>query len=173
MVSTARTNGKTTHGSDAAEYQALVKAFPPRPIRNRPQLRETLVHVERLLTKARRSHAEDDYLSMLSGMIEHWEAEHVKVPTLRGVDLIRELLDENQLPQRALVDIFGADSIVSEVLSGKRELQRKHIEGLAGFFNVSPAAFFPMPESPRALDRPGKAGRQRSAVKRRATARTR
>jgi hypothetical protein len=80
-----------------------------------------------------------------------YETEHVKLPTLRGVDLIRELLDENQLPQRALVDIFGADSIVSEVLSGKRELQRKHVEGLAGFFNVSPAAFFPIPESRRPL----------------------
>ena len=174
MVSTAKTNGKTTHGSDAAAYQALVKSFPPRPIRDRHQLRETWVRVESLLAKARRSPAEDDYLSILSDMVEHWEAEHVKMPTLRGVDLIRELLDENQLPQRALVDIFGADSIVSEVLSGKRELQRKHIEGLAGFFNVSPAAFFPLPESPRASVRPGRRGRLRSAAaKGRAKARTR
>ncbi len=174
MVSTARTNGKTTRGSDVVEYQALVKSFPPRPIRDRQQLRETWAQVERLLAKARRSHAEDDYLSLLSDMVEHWEVEHVKMPALRGIDLIRELLDENQLPQRALVDTFGADSIVSEVLSGKRELQRKHIEGLAGFFNVSPAAFFPMPESPRALVRSGRSGRRRSAaVKGRATARTR
>jgi HTH-type transcriptional regulator/antitoxin HigA len=173
MVSTARTNGKTTHGSDAAEYQALVKSFPPRPIRDQHQLRETWVQVERLLAKARRSYAEDDYLSMLSDMVEHWEAEHVKMPTLRGVDLIRELLDENQLPQRALVDIFGADSIVSEVLSGKRELQRKHIEGLAGFFNVSPAAFFPMAESRQSPTGARRARRPRSAAKGRATARTR
>jgi HTH-type transcriptional regulator / antitoxin HigA len=155
MVSTARTNGKTTHGSDAAEYQALVKSFPPRPIRDRQQLRETWVQVESLLAKARRSHAEDDYLSLLSDMIEHWESEHVKMPTFRGVDLIRELLDENHLPQRALVDIFGSDSIVSEVLSGRRELQRKHIEGLARFFNVSPAAFFPIADSRQASVRPG------------------
>lgn len=80
---------------------------------------------------------------MLSDMVEHWEAEHVQMPKLHGVELVRELLDDNQLPQRALISIFGTDSIVSEVLSGKRELQRKHIEGLANFFNVSPAAFFP------------------------------
>ncbi len=46
-------------------------------------------------------------------------------------------------PQRALVPIFGAPSIVSEVLAGKRELQRKHIKGLAAFFHVSPAVVFP------------------------------
>jgi len=38
--------------------------------------------------------------------------------------------------------VFGAESIVSEVLSGKRELQAKHIERLADFFHISPAAFF-------------------------------
>ena len=109
-----------------------------------------------MLTKSRRSRAEDDYLSLLSDIVEHWEADHIQMPKLHGVELVRELLDDNQLPQRALVDIFGTDSIVSEVLSGKRALQRKHIEGLASFFNVSPAAFFPTPDK-QALGR--KAGR--------------
>jgi HTH-type transcriptional regulator/antitoxin HigA len=33
--------------------------------------------------------------------------------------------------------------VASEVLAGRRELTRKHIEALARFFKVSPAAFFP------------------------------
>jgi HTH-type transcriptional regulator/antitoxin HigA len=126
-----------------SEYRSLVESFPPRPIRDEEQLGQTWSRIEELLTKPRRSSAEDDYLSLLSDMVEHWEAEHVRMPKLHGVELVRELLDDNQLPQRALVQIFATDSIVSEVLSGKRELQRKHIEGLASFFNVSPAAFFP------------------------------
>ena len=110
-----------------------------------------------MLTKPRRTSAEDDYLNLLSDMVEHWEAEHVRIPKLHGVDLVRELLDDNELPQRALVEIFGTDSIVSEVLSGKRELQRRHIEGLATFFNVSPAAFFATADKPAAM---GKAARR-------------
>jgi len=142
-MSTTRTNGKTTRGSDMSEYRSLVESFPPRPIRGAKQLSQTWSRIEDLLTKPRRSSAEDDYLSLLSDMVEHWEAEHVQMPKLHGVELVRELLEENQLPQHALVEIFATDSIVSEVLSGKRQLQRKHIEGLAGYFNVSPAAFFP------------------------------
>jgi len=134
-----------TPGSDRAEYRELVDSFPPRPIRDDKDLDQTWAQIETLLTRSKRSKAEDDYLALLSDVVERWEEDHVEVPRLDGIELVRELLDDNQLPQRALVDIFGTDSIVSEVLSGKRDLQRKHIEGLADFFNVSPAAFFRMP----------------------------
>ncbi len=138
------------------EYRSLVESFPPRPIRDEEQLSRTWSRIDALLAKPRRSSAEDDYLSLLSDMVEHWEAEHVRMPKLHGVELVRELLDDNRLPHGALVEIFATDSIVSEVLSGKRELQRKHIEGLARFFNVSPAAFFPSADKPRVATRTGR-----------------
>ncbi len=153
MTSTTRTNGKMTPGSDQVEYRELVDAFPPRPIRDGKDLDRTWAQIEALLTKSKRSKAEDDYLALLSDLVERWEDDHVEVPLLDGIELVRELLDDNQLPQRALIHIFGTDSVVSEVLSGKRELQRKHIEGLAEFFNVSPAAFFRAP-STRVVSRP-------------------
>lgn len=145
MTSTTRTNGKMTPGSDQGEYRELVDSFPPRPIRDDEDRDRTWAQIESLLTKSKRSRAEDDYLALLSDLVERWEENNVDVPRLDGVELVRELLDDNQLPQRALIHIFGTDSVVSEVLSGKRELQRKHIEGLAEFFNVSPAAFFRTP----------------------------
>jgi HTH-type transcriptional regulator/antitoxin HigA len=79
--------------------------------------------------------------------VERWESEHVVVPLVHGVELVKALLGERQLRRKDLVAVFGTESIVSEVLSGKRELQAKHIEGLAEFLHVSPAAFFapPMP----------------------------
>ncbi len=139
-----------------SEYRSLVESFPPRPIRDEKQLNQTWSRIEELLTKPRRSSAEDDYLSLLSDLVEHWEAEQVHMPKLHGIELVRELLDDNQLPQRALVEIFATDSIVSEVLSGKRELRRKHIEGLASYFNVSPAAFFPAERNPAVVAKTGR-----------------
>lgn len=136
-----------TPGSDQVEYRELVDAFPPRLIGGNKDLDRTWAQIEALLTKSKRSKAEDDYLALLSDLVERWEEDHVEVPRLDGIELVRELLDDNQLPQRALLRIFGTDSVVSEVLSGKRELQRKHIEGLAEFFNVSPAAFFRAPST--------------------------
>lgn len=89
-----------------------------------------------------RSRAQDAYLTVLSDQVERWESEHVVIPPLSGIELIKALLRERGLRQKDLVPLFGTESIVSEVLSGKRELQTKHIEGLATFFHVSPAAFF-------------------------------
>ena len=46
------------------------------------------------------------------------------------------------VPRRPLVDVFGTRSIVSEVLSGKRELNKEQIGRLSARFRVSPEVFF-------------------------------
>ena len=130
-------------GFDDKEYRILVERFPPRPIRGEDDLAATEAHIGELLALPRRSPAEDDYLDLLSQLVRSWEDEHVEIPPLTGIELVKVLCHERGLPQLALVPIFGTASIVSEVLSGKRDLQRKHIEALASFFHVSPAAFFP------------------------------
>lgn len=132
-----------TRGSSDSEYQALMQDFAPRPIRSEAALAETEERIDALLALPERTPAEEDYLDLLSYLVRIWEDEHVEIPPLSGVQLIKELCDERGIPQRALVPIFGTTSIVSEVLNGKRELQRKHIEGLAQFFQVPPGAFFP------------------------------
>ena len=51
-------------------------------------------------------------------------------------------MEENKLRQKDLLDIFGTESIASDVLNGKRELTKEHIRRLSKRFGVSPAAFF-------------------------------
>ncbi len=148
-MNTTRMSGRKTRGTDRAAYQALVASFAPRPIHQEKQLTETIARIDELLTKSRRTAAEDDYLVLLSDVVEDWESKHVEIPEVNGVGLIRALLKDRNLRQHDLAGIFGTDSIVSEVLSGKRELQRKHIEQLAHFFKVSPAAFFRSTETAR------------------------
>lgn len=43
-----------------------------------------------------------------------------------------------------LVPIFKTESIVSDILKKRRKLTTRHIEELAKFFHISPAAFFPI-----------------------------
>lgn len=137
--------GNATPGFDEAEYAELVRAFPPRVIHDEAQLAATERQIESLLSLLERTPAQDAYLDLLSTLVQEWEASHVDIPPLAATELVAFLCEMRGLPQRALVPIFGSPSIVSEVLAGKRELQRKHIEGLAAFFHVSPAAFFPAP----------------------------
>ena len=139
-------SGRMIPGSSDTEYRRLVQDFPPRPIRSEAELAETEERISGLLAGSERTRAEDDYLDLLSHLVRIWEDEHVEIPPLSGVELIRELCEERGIRQRALAPIFGTASIVSEVLAGKRGLQRKHIEGLAQFFQVPPGAFFPAPQ---------------------------
>jgi HTH-type transcriptional regulator / antitoxin HigA len=55
---------------------------------------------------------------------------------------LRELMEANNLPQKDLIPEFGTESIVSEVLNGRRQLNKDHIERLSKRFRISPAVFF-------------------------------
>jgi len=122
----------------------MIDVFPPRPIRDDSQLRATEKQIAQLLARRERTKAQDEYLDLLSDLVRDWEAEHVEIPAVSGVELVKFLCEQHGIPQRALVSVFGTPSIVSEVLSGRRALQTKHIEGLARLFHVSPSAFFPI-----------------------------
>jgi len=87
-----------TLGSAQAEYRELVSAFPARPIGDDNDLDRTWAQDEPLPTKSRRSKAEDDYLTLLSDLVERWEDDHVAVPRLAGIELVRDLSEDNQLP---------------------------------------------------------------------------
>ena len=133
-----------THGFDEAEYAALVRAFPPRPIRDEAQLNYTEGRIEELLSLEVRTVAQEEFLDLLANLVHEWESENVPIPLVGGVEVIRFLLEQRGLPDRALAPVFGSRSIVSEVLAGKRALQARHIQELADFFSVSPACFFPI-----------------------------
>jgi HTH-type transcriptional regulator/antitoxin HigA len=51
-------------------------------------------------------------------------------------------MDQHGLKQKDLIDVFGAPSIVSEVMNGKRDLNKAQIARLSERFHVSPELFF-------------------------------
>ncbi|PYU71387.1 MAG: hypothetical protein DMG49_09430 [Acidobacteria bacterium] len=74
-------------------------------------------------------------------LIEAYEEEHYSIPDASPVEVVRTVMEANDLRQKDLVPIFGSESIVSEVSHKKRDLNRTHIEKLSKRFNVSPAVF--------------------------------
>src|SRR5260370_18962643 len=82
------------------------------------------------------------FSSHLITLIEAYEEEHHSIPDASPVEVLRTLMDANGLRQKDLVRIFGSESIVSEVLHKKRDLNKTHIEKLSKRFHVSPAVFF-------------------------------
>jgi len=79
---------------------------------------------------------------VLTVLIEAYEEKHYPIRALSPVKVLTELMAANNLKQKDLAPLFGSESIVSEVLHGKREMNKQHIEKLSQRFNVSPALFF-------------------------------
>jgi HTH-type transcriptional regulator/antitoxin HigA len=130
-------------GSNILTYAQLIANFPPRPITNDEQYWATQDRIDALLDKAHLTTDEQDYLTALGMMVERYESEHEPDITLRGVRLIRAMMEEQGLKQRDLVvPIFKTDSIASAVLNGKRQLTVEHINKLAAFFSLPHAWFF-------------------------------
>jgi HTH-type transcriptional regulator / antitoxin HigA len=128
-------------GADLDEYVALVRAFPLAHIRDDAHLDTAVAVIDRLLDKGDRSPAEEMYLDTLTDLVETYEETHVAIPARSGVDVLRFLMEANDLRQVDLVPVLGRKSLVSEVLSGKRPLTLTHIKKLAAYFRVSPAVF--------------------------------
>lgn len=93
----------------------------------------------------RRSHLtaeERSFAELLTLLVEDYEEKHFPVRSASPVEVLTELMAANNLKQKDLASVLGSESIVSEVLSGKRELNKRHIERLSKKFKVSPELFF-------------------------------
>jgi HTH-type transcriptional regulator/antitoxin HigA len=60
-----------------------------------------------------------------------------------AVDILKHLMDAQDMKQKDLVDIFGSKSAVSEVIHRRRGITVRQIYALAEKFNVSRATFMP------------------------------
>ena len=88
------------------------------------------------------SAAEKNLAEVLTLLIEAYEEEHHPIRSASPVEVLKELMEANNLRQKDLAPMLGSESVVSEVLHGKRKLNRNHIERLSKRFNVSPALLF-------------------------------
>ncbi len=125
------------------EYSTLLKKVPPKVIRTEE---DNTKYTEILYDLDRRSKtltpAEKELADLLTLLIEDFEEKRYRLPRAEPLDALRFLMDQHGLKQKDLVDMFGTPSIVSEVLSGKRELNKDHIKRLSDRFHVSPELFF-------------------------------
>jgi HTH-type transcriptional regulator/antitoxin HigA len=114
----------------------------PTPIKSEHQHEQYLSVLDQLVSKDRPTSEEEKYAEVLMILIEAYEEEHHSIPDASPLEVLRSLMEANDLRQKDLVPIFGSESIVSEVLHKKRALNKSHIAKLSKRFQISPAAFF-------------------------------
>lgn len=126
-----------------ANLAKMIERGAPHLIRSEEQLAAYTKALYRLTAEEKPTRAQVEAIELLTLLIERYEGENFTVPKASPAEVLRFLLDRHGLRQRDLAADLGGESVVSEVLSGKRELNATHIAKLSKRFKVSPAVFFP------------------------------
>lgn len=133
-----------TNPPDLETYLNLVIEFPLVPIGDDDHLARAGAVLDRLLQQDL-DRGQQDYLEVLTDLVEKYEEEHVPIPDASESDVLRELMRSHGLSQNALKARTGiAQPTISAVLNGERSLTKEQVITLAGFFGVSPLAFMPV-----------------------------
>src|SRR5580704_1778891 len=123
-------------------YLRLVNEFPLRPIRNDAEYRAATAVMERLAIRGEESldRGERDYLDGLDEFIVAYDKRALIDRPRRGTprQRLRSLVEDTSTTPRDLEKILRrGHSLVSLVLSGKRELSKDNIRALAKHFKLS------------------------------------
>ncbi len=113
--------------------------YPLKAIKTKEGYQEALKSLEKVFDVEQNDLAE--YAETLTILIEYYENEHFPIQEPTGIDVVKFLMDQNNLKQKDLCGILGGKSSVSEIMNGKRPLNIQHIRALSNKFNVHPATF--------------------------------
>ena len=111
-------------------------------IRSEMEYNQAVEHLNALIDEVGtdESHPLYNLLDTLGTLVHAYEEQHYPMPECSGAEMLRYFMDEHGLVQSDLSEI-GSQGVISEILSGKRELNTRHIRLLSKRFNVSPAVF--------------------------------
>ncbi|MBI4768390.1 MAG: helix-turn-helix domain-containing protein [Deltaproteobacteria bacterium] len=86
------------------------------------------------------NHPLSSLMETIGSLIETYESQYIKEIAGNPIVALNALMEEHGLKQSDLSEI-GSQGVVSEILSGKRQLNVRQIKMLANRFHVSPAVF--------------------------------
>ena len=112
------------------------------PIRDEAHYHRMTAMLEALLdeTTGDENHPAMGLVDIVGDLIEDFESEHHPLPDVTGVQALKFLIEQHGIKQCDLHEI-GSQGVVSEILSGKRELNIRQVRALSERFGVSPATF--------------------------------
>jgi HTH-type transcriptional regulator / antitoxin HigA len=135
---------KTTRqvGGRRDPYLELIQRFPLRPIRSEEDLDRAMEIVDELIDRDELEPPERDYLDVLSDLTERYESETYPIEPVSDAVMLAHLIAAKNVTQADVArEARIAESTISEVLAGKRMLNRIHISKLSRYFNVGPTVF--------------------------------
>jgi HTH-type transcriptional regulator/antitoxin HigA len=127
-----------------ADYRRIRQRFPLGVLHTKAEYDQAVAVLDDILDEIgeQETHPLADLAETLALSIEAYEDTHVAISDASGPEILRSLMEDHQLVQSDLPEI-GSQGVLSEILSGKRDLNVRQIAHLAARFGVSPSVFMP------------------------------
>ncbi len=129
------------------EFQQLIEIWPSiSPYLSAPssdeELDELIGFADYLMdhTKGLSEHPLIGLLDLVGTLIAEYERTHIPEPEGTPIGCLQYFMAEHGLKQKDLTEI-GSPGVISEVMSGKRALNKRQIKALSARFECSPAIF--------------------------------
>lgn len=126
----------------AKHFAAIEREVPLHPIRTQTEYDAAVAALNRLLDAgaADERHPLANLAATLGELIGNFDDAHHPLPEVSGADMLKFLMQQHGLKQGDLPQI-GTQGVVSEILSGKREINLRQVRKLKELFGVSADAF--------------------------------
>jgi HTH-type transcriptional regulator / antitoxin HigA len=123
-------------------YAQLLIEVLPQPIKSEAEYQRVLAIVELLMNKANTSVEEDSLLDLFVILVEKFESEHYPSQNLSTPhSRLLHLMEANNLQQSDLIPVFGSSDLATEIIEGKRSIDRTHADKLSDRFNLPSKLF--------------------------------
>ena len=92
-------------------------------------------------TRGNEQHPLMGLLDIVGTLIAEYEQRSIPEPAGTALGCLKYFMQEHGLKQKDLVEL-GSPGVISEILAGKRELNKRQIKSLSERFGCNPAIFF-------------------------------
>jgi HTH-type transcriptional regulator / antitoxin HigA len=127
---------------DLDRYKDLLCEYQPKLIKTEQENDQALVVIEQLMHLSEKTPEQNELYELLVVLVEKFEQDFYQPSQdVNPLSMLLFLMDQRDMQPSELVDIFGSQSMVNDVISGKILIDRSQAELLAELFHVDISFF--------------------------------
>ncbi|WP_422928581.1 helix-turn-helix domain-containing protein [Singulisphaera sp. PoT] len=140
-------------------YIALINRFYLRPIRSEEELEQAIEVLDYLVDREELSRDEQDYLDVLTDLVEAYEEENLEFRVIHGPEMLKGMIEDRKLSQAEVARGAGmATTTLNDLVTGRRKMNLTHMKKLGAYFHVDYTIFLPEGEEGLAEGHEGAGG---------------
>jgi len=134
-------NGKMTLTFDENTYRNLLIEVIPVAIETEEEYERILKVVEELTFKKNRTTEEKALHKLLVILVEAYKTENYPIEESAPHSILQHIMESSGTRETDLVGIIGSNDEVSDIINGKRAINKVQAKALSKYFKVSPSLF--------------------------------